>query len=71
MPTEGGRLPVRLAPAPGEALDGFLERLADLNGLARPELVRLCAGEETAAFSASARPFREVRLVKNHSAPSS
>ncbi|GAB4001839.1 TniQ family protein [Nocardioides ultimimeridianus] len=46
------RLPVRISPEPGEALDGFLERLADINGLTHPQLVRRCAGEETAAFAA-------------------
>lgn len=51
MPPELRHLPVRLAPAQGEALDGFLERLADLNGLTHPDLVRRCAGEQTAAFA--------------------
>lgn len=40
MPAEPARLPVTVALAPGEAIDGYLERLAAANGMPRPQLAR-------------------------------
>ncbi|UAL29908.1 TniQ family protein [Nocardioides rotundus] len=45
------RLPVSVAPVAGEALDGYLERLAAANGMDHPRLVnRIRAGGATTAF---------------------
>lgn len=38
-PGIANRLPIRIVPAPGEALDGYLERLSDANAMTRPALI--------------------------------
>lgn len=51
MSAELGRLPVTCIPLPGEALDGYLERLAAANGMDHPLLVnRIRACGATTAF---------------------
>lgn len=40
MSADLGHLPVTIAPAPGEALDGYLERLAAANAMPHPLLVQ-------------------------------
>lgn len=51
MPADVARLPVTIAPAAGEAIDGFLERLAAVNGITHPNLTRrLQTGHASTAF---------------------
>jgi len=47
MSAEIRSLPVSTAMAPGEAIDGYLERLAAVNGMTHPELARRLAGART------------------------
>jgi len=51
-PTGPGRMPIRIAPEDGEALDGYLERVAAANHLDNPALLRLITPEsaESTAF---------------------
>lgn len=54
MPAELVHLPVRLGLIPGEALDGYLERLAASNGYTRADLIALArAGDASSAFLTS------------------
>lgn len=51
MPADVARLPVTIAPAEGEAIDGFLERLAAVNDITHPDLTRrLRTGHASTAF---------------------
>lgn len=50
MSGEVSLLPVRPAVAMGEALDGYLERVADSNGMEGPQLLRYVARGAPAAF---------------------
>ena len=40
MSADLARLPVTVDPVPGEAIDGYLERLAAANGMTHPRLAR-------------------------------
>lgn len=51
MPAELERLPVSVDPVVGEALDGYLERLASANGMDHPLLIhRVRTGDAATAF---------------------
>lgn len=51
MPADAPPLPVTIAPADGEALDGYLERLATANLMTNPQLLRrLAHGSVQPAF---------------------
>lgn len=51
MPADVDRLPVSVTPAEGEALDGYLERLAAANGMDNPHLLTsLCRGGAASTF---------------------
>ncbi|KRF20116.1 hypothetical protein ASG90_19370 [Nocardioides sp. Soil797] len=58
------RLPVSVAPVAGEALDGYLERLAAANGMDHPDLVnRIRAGGATTAFLTTAPASRLLDTI--------
>lgn len=51
MSSEPAQLPVTVAPDPGEAIDGYLERLAAANGMTRPRMARrIRAGSANTTF---------------------
>lgn len=59
MSAELARLPVTCVPVPGEALDGYLERLAAANGMDHPRLVNsIRVGGVTTAFLTTAPDSR-------------
>lgn len=62
MPGDVARLPVTCSPIAGEAIDGYLERLAAANGMERPRLTRRLRAGARATFLTTAP---DTQLIAN------